>query len=347
LTRLRLGLALACGLAAACALRRPTPLVVPATLPPLVDDADPASLATAIDRTRPVWERAGVGLDAGALVGTSDPDARRAAVAARFRGVRVRKPVLVTAYFEPELPARLVPDAVFRYPLYGRPPDLVEVDAHALDGACACRPLAGRLDGDRLRPYPARGEIDAGALAGRGLEVAWLADPIDRFVLHVQGSGRLRLDDGRTVAVRYAGTNGRPYRSIVPALVERRLLAAGPTTLPAIRRALAALSPEEQASVLATDERYVFFRLAEGGAVGSAGVELTPGRSIAADPRLVPPGTVGYLVTPSMRRIVVAQDTGAAIVGPHVDVFLGAGADAEARAGAMHERGTLYLLVPR
>jgi len=294
-----------------------------------------------------VWERAGVGRDVEALAATSDPVARRDAVADRFRVVRVRKPVLVTAYFEPELAARLVPDATFRYPLYGRPPDLVDVDAHALDAACRCRPLAGKLESGRVRPYPARAEIDAGALAGRGLEVAWLADPVDRFVLHVQGSGRLRFDDGRTVSVRYAGTNGRAYRSVVPALIDRQLLASGPTTLPDIRRALGSLSPDEQASVLATDERYVFFRLADGGPVGSAGVELTPGRSIAADPRLVPPGTVAYLVTPSIRRIVVAQDTGAAIVGPHVDVFLGTGADAEARAGAMHERGTLYLLLPR
>jgi len=114
-----------------------------------------------------------------------------------------------------------------------------------------------------------------------------------------------------------------------------------------VRHALEALSPAEQAAVLATDERYTFFRLAEGGAVGSLGVELTPGRSLATDPRLVPPGALAYLETPGAHRFAVSQDAGAAIVGAHVDLFLGAGAEAEERAGRTRERGYLYLLLPR
>jgi len=166
----------------------------------------------------------------------------------------------------------------------------------------------------------------------------------------VQGSGRLRLADGRIVGVRYAGTNGRPYRSLAQTLVARGALPPGRATLPAIRAWLAD-HPAETASVLAENERYTFFRLADGPPVGSLGVALTPGRSIAADARLVPPGTVAYLRTPSFARFVVSQDSGTAIVGAHADVFLGAGADAEARAGRTSERGTLYLLrvtgVPR
>jgi membrane-bound lytic murein transglycosylase A len=133
----------------------------------------------------------------------------------------------------------------------------------------------------------------------------------------------------------------------VHALTARGLLEKGRRTMPDVRRALAALSPEDQAAVLAYNERYTFFRLADGGAVGSLGVELTPGRSIATDPRLVPLGSLAYLATPSARRFVVSQDTGAAIVGARADLFLGPGADAEARAGRMHERGALYLFTPR
>ncbi|HJQ83461.1 MAG TPA: MltA domain-containing protein, partial [Candidatus Binatia bacterium] len=220
-------------------------------------------------------------------------------------------------------------------------------DPRVLDPGCDCRRLAGRVDGTRLAPYPTRGEIDAGLLAGRDLELAWIADPVDRFVLQVQGSGLLRFEDGRVIGARFAGTNGRPYRSIVPALVARGLVPAGRTTMPEIRAALARLEPDEQATVLATNERYVFFRLAGGGPIGSLGVELTPGRSVATDPKLVPAGTLAYLATPGVRRFVVSQDTGAAIRGAHADLFLGAGREAERRAGAMQDRGTLWVLLPR
>src|SRR5439155_2784706 len=153
------------------------------------------------------------------IAATADPGERRAAVARAFRVLRVTDPLLLTAYYEPEIAARLAPDPTFRHPIYGRPRDLVDVDPTALDLACACRSMSGRLEGSAVRPYPSRAEIDAGALAGRGLEVAWAADPISLFVLHVQGSGRLRLDDGRVLGLRYAGTNGRPYRSVAHTLV--------------------------------------------------------------------------------------------------------------------------------
>jgi membrane-bound lytic murein transglycosylase A len=343
-------IALSCALAAGCG-----PLLrLRVGLPPLEDDLDVGSLRTAIERTRPAWARGHDAATAAAadrllaiLDAAPDPRARRAEVARSFRIVRVREPLLLTAYYEPELAGRLVRDPAFRHPLYARPPDLVEVDPRDVDDACACRRLAGRVEDGRLRPDPTRGEIDAGALAGRGLEIAWAEDPIDLFVLHVQGSGRLRLADGRLVGVRYAGTNGRPYRSIVQALVERGVVTKNHATLPEIRRALTGLPEEERTRVLATDERYTFFRLADGGPVGSLGVELTPGRSIAADPRVVPPGALAYLATPAVRRLVVSQDAGAAIRGAHADLFLGAGRDAEARAGTMRERGTIYLLLPR
>jgi membrane-bound lytic murein transglycosylase A len=352
-------LALGCWLVAGCAMLRPRPRtpvvdVSAGELPALTDDLDVASLHAAVERTLPAYRRTGdAGAEAAAarlleiVDGNADPEARRAAVAAAFRLLRVRDPLLMTAYYEPELEGRLIADAAFRYPLYARPPDLVDVDASVLGPGCRCRPSAGRLTGSRLFAFPSRGDIDAGALAGRGLELAWADDPIALFNLHVQGSGLLRLEDGRRIGVRYAGTNGRPYRSLGRVLVERGLLPRNHSTLPDIRRYLESLPDTERAALLAVNERFTFFRLADGGPIGSLGVELTPGRTIAADPRVVPPGTLGYLVTPNVRRLVVSQDAGAAVVGAHVDLFLGAGAEAEARAGRTREHGRLYLLAPR
>ena len=353
------GALLACAVVvAACAALRPgvrSPLLaVPARhLPVFSDDVDLAFLREAIERTIPVHERAGDGPAADTarrllalLEEISDPRERRAAIARAFRVVRVREPLLLTAYFEPELEGRLVADDRFRHPLFGRPPDLVDVDPPVLDPACRCRRTAGRLEDGKLRPYYERAEIDAGALAGRGLEVAWAADPIAVFVLHVQGSGRLRLADGSMIGIGYAGSNGRPYSSLGKTLVSRGALPVGQASLADIRRHLESLPSEERDALLATNERYTFFRLTEGGPVGSLGVELTPERSVATDPRLVPPGAIGYLVTPTVRRFVVSQDTGGAITGAHADLFLGFGDEAGERAGRTRDRGVLYLLLP-
>src|SRR5207249_462058 len=140
-------------------------------LGPLEDDLDLASLRTAIERTRPVYARAGDAAAATAadrllaiLDSTNDPKARRAAVARAFRVVRFREPLLLTAYYEPELAARFARDASFRYPLYARPPDLVDVEPRTLDETCTCRRLSGRVEGTRLQPYPSRADIEGGAL---------------------------------------------------------------------------------------------------------------------------------------------------------------------------------------
>jgi membrane-bound lytic murein transglycosylase A len=341
---------------AACALVRPRAqdALVSSRSPALEDDLDAASLRAAVEATLPTYERRG---DVAAATAArrmleiretiADAAERQAAIAREFRVMRVRTPILLTAYYEAELEGRLAPDATFRFPLYARPADLVDVEPRALDPACDCPRLTGRLDGGRLRSYHTRGEIDAGALAGRQLEIAWAADPFALFVLHVQGSGLLRLADGTTIGARYAGTNGRPYTSLGRVMVKRGLLDEDHTSLEDIRNRLAALPEGERAALLAADERYTFFRLADAPPVGSLGVPLTPGRSIATDPRLVPPGALAYLVTPTTRRFVVSQDTGAAIVGARADLFLGAGKEAESRAGRTRERGALYVFVPR
>ena len=336
---------------------RPRGPVVPLearALPPLADDLDVASLRAAVERTAPAWERRNDRRTADAatrvvalLESTPDPAARRAALADAFKVVRVRDPLLLTAYYEPEIAGSLKPDGAHRHPIYGRPSDLVDVDPRLLNPKCRCRPAAGRVVDGGLLPYWTRREIDDGALAGRGLELAWAADPLQLFLLHVQGSGLLVLPDGRKVGVRFAATNGRPYRSLGNVLIHQGLLSKEQASLENIKRALATRSETEQRALLAENERFTFFRIANGGVTGSLGVELTPGRSIASDPKLVPPGTIAYLKTPTYSRFVVSQDTGVAVKGAHADLFVGTGAAAEAIAGRTRERGTLYLLQPR
>jgi membrane-bound lytic murein transglycosylase A len=304
--------------------------VAASRLPPLADDLDLASLRVAIDRTVPVYERdgrAGIARAAHDLVraleSVDDPAARPFALTSRFRALRVREPVLVTSYYEPEIAVSARRADGYRYPIYRRPPDLTT-------------------------PYRSRVEIDAGALDGRGLELAWTNDPLALFFVHVQGSARARFPDGRVRALRFAGTNGLPYRSLAAILIAHGLLPRDQASMFAVRRVFAGLSLSERFAYMAENPRYIFFSLADDGRgpVGSLGVELTPGRSIATDPDLVPPGTIGYLVTPTIRRFVVAQDTGAAIRGAHADLFAGAGAAAEQFAGREKERGTLYVLAP-
>jgi membrane-bound lytic murein transglycosylase A len=297
-------------------------------LPPVEDDLEVSSLEAAIANTAPVWEQRGEEAERNAalellsiLRTTDDPDIRLREIERVFESRRVARHVLLTAYYEPELAASLTPDARFSHPLYARPPE------------------SGLL--------PTRGAIEAGALSGRGLEIAWTDDPVSLLVLQIQGSGRLRLTDGRSIGARFAGTNERPYTSVGRVLVDAGLLEPDAASADGIRRVLAGLPEEQRRQLLARNERYVFFALGDGPVRGSLGVPLTQGRSIAADPRLVPPGALAYLTTPSYRRFVIVQDTGAAIVGARADLFLGAGRDAEVTAGRTRERGRLYLLTPR
>jgi membrane-bound lytic murein transglycosylase A len=299
-------------------------------VPALSDDLGLESLGTAVERTVAVLERAGRHGAARAaeallttLEATPDPEERRRLVARSFRVLRVRDPLLLTSYYEPEIAVSEVPDSRFRHPIYRRPPNLTN-------------------------PYYSRAEIDGGVLEGQGLELAWTDDPFELFSLHVQGSGRARFPDGRQAALRYAGTNGLPYRSLGLALVRRGLLAMDEASLFGIRRLFATLSHTEQRTLMAENPRYVFFTITDDtrGPIGTMGVELVPMRSVATDPELVPLGTIAYIVTPTIRRFVVAQDTGGAIRGAHADLFAGSGAEAEQFAGRQKERGTMYVLLP-
>src|SRR5262249_22847251 len=218
-------------------LRRGAGPVVPVSswsLPKLDDDLDTASLRTALVRTLPGIARKGDQAREASLRrfidlldANPDPRALRAAVLREFKVSRVRDPLLLTAYYEPELPAQRAEDATYRYPIYARPGDLVDVDARVLPAKCmGCRAASGRFDGQRILPYLTRADVDQAAWSGRGLALAWTADRLSLFSLHTQGSGRIRLPDGTRLGVRFAGTNGRPFKSLAKVLQQRGYLAA-------------------------------------------------------------------------------------------------------------------------
>jgi len=261
---------------------------------------------------------------------------------------------LFTGYFEPELRGARRPDDIYRYPLWTRPADMVTVDLGEFDETLNGRRLVGHIDGARLVPYHTRGAIDGGALKGRGLELLWLDDPVDVFLLHVQGSGQVVLPDGGVVRVGFAGHNGHGYVSIGRALIERGELEPHQASWGGIRDWIDS-NPDKAGDLFAVNPRFIFFReIAGDGPIGSQGVALSAGRSLAVDTAFVPLGLPLWLDTTwpgqtdrPLNRLVVAQDTGGAIKGlVRGDFFWGYGDEALAQAGKMKSRGTYYLLVP-
>lgn len=252
---------------------------------------------------------------------------------------------LFTGYFEPELAGSRTKKGRFTVPLLGKPKDLM-----VRDGANG-ESQVGRMVGNRFEAYPTRAEIEAGALANVAQPVAWVEDPVDAHILHIQGSGRIRLDDGTVLRLGVAGTNGHKFVGISRILRDKGL--TEDTSMPAVRSWLKA-NPEQARSLMAQNPRYVFYRAIGGdGPVGSEGVALTPERSMAVDPKFVPLGVPVFLdtVDPSgkpLRRVVMAQDTGAAIKGPvRGDFFWGSGEPAFQMAGRMKSSGRYWLLLPK
>ncbi|HET9915485.1 MAG TPA: MltA domain-containing protein, partial [Candidatus Binatia bacterium] len=268
--------------------------------------------------------------------------------------------VLFTGYYQPVIEASLTPGEGFDYPIYAVPTDLVaQVQAGPELGNGGEKKL-GRIENSVLVPYYSRREIDQlGALRGRNLEIAWVKDPIDLFFLHIQGSGLLRLRDGREVTVGYAAQNALPYRSIGRLLIDNGKVPKEEMSMQRLRRYLTE-NPAEQDEVFAYNESYVFFRLIDGGPQGSLGVPVTAGRSIATDARLFPRAALALMQTDipiigalgelagwrPVTRFVVNQDTGGAIRGlQRADYYFGTGEEAGARAGYMNRPGRLYFLV--
>lgn len=290
--------------------------------------------------------------------GAATPAGLRRILETRFRAYAVtvgdRATGLVTGYYEPEIAAALTRRGPYRTPIYGRPQDLVTVDLSAFRDGLTGR-LAGRVEDGRLIPYPTRAEIDRGAIEGRAPVIAWARDPVDLFFLQIQGSGRLRLPDGRTVGIGYAAANGRSYYAIGRSLIASGAIPRERMSMQAIRAWLEA-NPAQRDALLHENDSYVFFALREGpGPTGAEGTVLTPGRSLAVDPRFWPYGLPVWLDTsgadsgqPRVRRLVVAQDTGGAIRGAlRGDLFWGSGARAAEVAGIMRADGSFYILLPK
>ncbi|MBI1817286.1 MAG: MltA domain-containing protein [Deltaproteobacteria bacterium] len=263
------------------------------------------------------------------------------------------QPLLVTGYYEPELEARRRRGGRFRYPLYALPDDLVEVELSTFCPTCGDKRGVGRVRDGQLVPYCSRAEIDAGAIDGHAAVIAWLDDPVEVFVLHLQGSALLHFDDGVHVHISVNGSNGRPYTSISRALVDAGKLSAEHVSLASLKDYLRAHADERDALVQ-RNERYIFFRTVPAGPVGSLAVPLTAGRSLAADAHIYPTGALVLLKTASeggaagLSRLAFVQDTGATITGDHrLDVFWGTGDTAAAIASGMRAPGELYFLLPR
>jgi membrane-bound lytic murein transglycosylase A len=261
--------------------------------------------------------------------------------------------ITFSSYYEPTIAARLAPDAQYRYPLYGRPKDLVDVDLGLFDAAWQGGRIAGRRDGQRLVPYYTREDIDAlGALKGQGAEIAWAKDPMDIFFLQVEGSGWLDLGLGQTVRVRFDGHNGRKYGSVGQYVLQSGRMKKEGFTHAAFVRYMREHAQERQ-KLLDIDARYVFFRLDKSSAAvdayGNIGVGLTPGRSVATDPKLFPKGMLAWVSIEGkapIQRFVLNQDEGGAIQGPaRVDFFAGHGKDAEGFAFQLWNPGKLYFLM--
>jgi len=268
------------------------------------------------------------------------------------------KEVLVTGYFEPVLEGSLTRDPPYLYPLYAAPADLrTQTDVNG-------GKKYGRIvpeDGNVFRPYWTRREIDGSTIL-QGNELVYLKNRFDAFLLHVQGSGKIKLQDGETRSIRYAANNGHPYSSIGKLLVDEKKLTLSEASIPKIREYLRN-NPGEMTRVLNHNRRYIFFAwTTENSPRGSSGAALTPERSVAIDREVLPMKTVAFLLTQRpvfaengnirgwqpMHRFVFPQDTGAAIKGSgRVDLFWGSGDFAEKAAGSMKQQGKLYFLIKK
>lgn len=361
---------------------RPLP---PSILAAFVDDGDRDSLRQAVERSRAWYRRlaadsvfefgprtvtaAELGDAFDRFLSWLDDDPTPEQLAARLAeafepmasvGSDGRGAMLVTGYYLPVIEGSSRRRRDYQVPIYGRPGDVIEVSLGDFSDEWSGRRIFGKLRGRRLVPYPDRRELrEGGELRGR--EIAWARDKVDLFFIEVQGSGVLKLPDGRELRIGYAGANGHQYRSIGKLLIDEGKVERDRMSMQAIRAYLAQ-HPEDVDRVLDYNRSVVFFRKLDGPAVGSLGFPVTPGRSIATDRQLMPRGALGFLATEipavgpdgatvaagRLSRFVLNQDTGGAIRGPgRADFFWGRGDEAALRAGLMKQPGRLFFLVPR
>jgi membrane-bound lytic murein transglycosylase A len=266
----------------------------------------------------------------------------------------------VTGYYEPEVRGSRKRVGAFQIPVYRRPGDLVSLVPDTYRARFNEQLTAMRREGHEFVPYYTREEIEAGALEDRDLELLYLDDPVELFFLQVQGSGLVRLTDGSTTRLSYAGKNGYPYTSIGKLLVERGELALDAASMDNLKAWLRA-DPERAKRLMQENRSYIFFRELwahemESGPIGAEGVALTPGRSLAVDASYHALGTPIFVAAPGLsdedgrpfQRLMIAQDVGSAISGPERgDIFFGSGEAAGALAGSARQDAKFFILVPR
>jgi membrane-bound lytic murein transglycosylase A len=263
----------------------------------------------------------------------------------RFEWVRVGNgEAFATGYYEPEIRGSPTQQPGYEVPIFARPDDLAR--CYGAEGTGR-----GRVDHEGLCVlYYTRAEIEDGALAGRGLELGWAADPIELFFLQIQGSGRLLLPDGQVKRIGYADQNGREYVAIGRLLRERGILPPGGASMDAIIAWMRS-QPDGGKSLMRENPSYVFFRELTGpGPLGALNVAVATRASVAADPKFVPLGAPVFLSLdrPEASGLWVAQDTGGAIKGANrFDTFWGAGEAARLTAGGMATKGQALILLPK
>ncbi|WP_416037150.1 murein transglycosylase A [Herbaspirillum huttiense] len=265
---------------------------------------------------------------------------------------------LVTGYYEPLLRGSRRRAGPYQTPLYQAPDDLLTIDMASVYPELKNLRLRGKVVGRKVVPYPTRAELMQGnSLSGK--EIVWVDDPVEAFFLQVQGSGRVYLPESReTIRLAYADQNGRPYKSIGRYLVDKGEMELSQASAQNIKAWVQA-NPARKEELLNANPSYVFFKEEKlpdpsKGPKGAQGIPLTPQRSIAIDPQHVPLGAPVFLATTlpnsdrPLQRLVVAQDTGGAIRGVvRADYFWGFGDEAEDRAGAMKQRGMMWVLLPK
>ena len=264
---------------------------------------------------------------------------------------------LFTGYYEASLKGSLVQSEKFSNPLYLRPDELVMVHLGRFRDSLKGQRIAGHVKNGELVPFADRSDIEKGALENRDLEIVWVDSAVDSFFLHIQGSGRIELDDGSAMRVGYAAQNGHPYFAIGKTLIEEGHVPREKMSMQAIRDWLEK-NPDRAQEVMNKNASYIFFReLKTSGPIGAQGVELTAKRSLAVDRKWMPLGVPVWLETEleeeksgkrtSFNRLMMAQDTGGAIRGPvRGDVFWGHGEEAYTRAGSMKSVGSYFVLLP-
>ena len=281
-----------------------------------------------------------------------------------FQPCKICADGFVTGYFEPELAASTERSDEYRYPLYRRPDDLVDIDDHNRPADMDPYFMFARKEGDKLLPYHDRHAINQGVLDERGLEIFWLKDPVDCFFLHIQGSARLVLQNGTIQRISYAAKSGHPFTAIGKHLVTIGEIVLEDVTMSSIEKWLRD-NPGRMMEVMEQNQSYIFFQETDQpdslsdlglGPIAAAGVALTAGSSLAIDHKLHTFGTPIFVSSSHpipgdahpISRLMIAQDTGSAIVGPaRGDIFIGSGMSAGEIAGSIKFAAEFIVLLPR